>query len=418
VSDVVVRGGDVVRDGRVERLDVVIVDGAIRGLQPAGTAETTGARVVDAGGLQVFPGVVDAHVHFDDPGRSWWEGFDAGSAAAVAGGVTTVVDMPIDSDPPTITVTAMRAKADAARRRSRVDVALWAGLTPTSISELPAMAAAGAAGFKAFACPSGWDDFPPVDDASLDAGCHVAAGFDIPVAVHCERPDLASGPGTEIEAVRWAAAIAVDAGARLHVVHVSAHGAVEEARRWPGVTTETCPHYLTLTDDDVERIGATARCAPPIRDAANRDALWSLLRAGEIDWVASDHSPCPPEQKRGPEPWNGISGVQLTLSVLLDDGALDPPTLAHLTTAAARALRLRRKGAIKIGMDADLALVDPTRRWTVTPDALFDRHRSSPLVGRTLTGQVVHTLVRGRTVFTVNRGVITDPGGGQVLRPG
>ncbi len=417
MTDVVVRGGRVVLRDRIALLDVVIAGEHIRAVLPAGTADVTGASVVDAGGLLVLPGVVDAHVHFQDPGREEWEGFDTGSAAAVAGGVTTVVDMPIDCDPPTTTVAAMAAKAVAVQQRSRIDVAMWAGLVPGSVGELAAMAEAGAAGFKAFACPSGWDDFPPVDDQSLAAGCSVAAAHDLPVAVHCERPDLASGHDTEIVAVRWAATIAADAGARLHVVHASARGAVEEARRWPRVTVETCPHYLTLTDAEAECIGPPARCAPPIRDAHNRDRLGALLRTGMIDWVASDHSPSPPSLKEGDDPWAGISGVQLTLPVLLDRDDLGVVDIARLTTAAARDLRLPGKGAIAVGMDADLVLVDRDASWTVAPDALFDRHRASPFVGRTLSGRVERTLVRGRTVYTSDAGVLTRPGGGRVLRP-
>ncbi|MBV9665667.1 MAG: amidohydrolase family protein [Actinobacteria bacterium] len=415
MSDVVVRGGVVVLAERAERLDVVAHDGVVVALTPPGTVDTVGVEVVDADGLLVFPGAVDAHVHFDDPGRADWEGFDHGSAAAAAGGVTTVVDMPIDSDPPTVTADAVRAKAAAARERSRVDVALWAGLTPRSVGDLAAMVEAGAVGFKAFACPSGWDDFPPVDDASLAAGCAAAAAFDVPVAVHCEDRRLGSGPESEVASVRWAATIASAAGARLHVVHASACEAVDEARRWPGVTVETCPHYLVLTDGDVRAIGATARCAPPIRSAANREGLWARLRGGDIDWIASDHSPCPPALRRGAHPWAGISGVQLTLAVLLDAG-LDRVRIAGLLTAAAAALRLPGKGPISVGNDADFALVDPDASWGVEAKDLFDRHRASPFIGRALRGRVVRTLVRGRTVYDIDTGVV-DPGGGRVVRP-
>jgi allantoinase len=200
-------------------------------------------------------------------------------------------------------------------------------------------------------------------------------------------------------------------------VHASAQGAVEEARRWPRVTVETCPHYLTLTDEEVECIGARARCAPPIRDAENRDRLGALLRTGAIDWVASDHSPAPPALKEGDDPWAGISGVQLTLPVLLDRDDLGVVDIARLTTAAARDLRLPGKGAIAVGMDADLVLVDRDATWTVTRDDLYDRHRASPFVDRTLSGRVERTLLRGRTVYVRDRGVLTDPGGGRVLHP-
>src|ERR1700676_2036841 len=194
----VLRGGTVVTPDGMGRADIVIVDGRIAELTPAGRADTVGTQVLDAGGLLVLPGMVDAHVHFQEPGREEWEGFDTASAAAVAGGVTTVVDMPIDCDPPTVTAAAVRAKADAAERHSRVDVAIWGGLTPRSTGELEAMVEAGVVGFKAFACPSGWDDFPPVDEAALATGAEVAARHHLPVAVHCELESLGRTAESEV----------------------------------------------------------------------------------------------------------------------------------------------------------------------------------------------------------------------------
>jgi allantoinase len=401
---------------RVAPLDVVIDRERIVELSPPGTAATLAVdEVIDAGGLLVLPGMVDAHVHFDDPGRAEWEGFDHGSAAAAAGGVTTVVDMPIDSDPPTTTVRALEAKIAAAEARSRVDVALWAGLVPHSVDELGPMIETGAVGAKAFGCPSGWDDFPPIDSDSLARASVIAAALDVPIAVHCEWPSFGDGPESEVAAVRWAAAITSEAGARLHVVHASAVEAVDEARRWPGVTVETCPHYLVIDADQADAVGPRARCAPPIRSATNRAALWDRLRGGTIDIVASDHSPCPPSWRVGPAGWRGIAGVQLTIAALLDAGVA-PVDVARLTTAAGRLLRLSRKGAIQVGNDADVAIVDETAAWTVTSDALFDRHRASPLVGRTLRGQVARTLIRGRTVFDRDHGVCYS-GGGRFVRP-
>jgi allantoinase len=406
----IVRGGAVVTPTGTEDADVVIDGGRIVALEPPGGADTTGTVALDAGGLLVLPGMVDAHVHFDEPGRTDWEGFDTGSAASAAGGVTTVVDMPIDCDPPTVTPAAVAAKAEMARRHSRVDVALWGGLVPGSIGDLVAMAAAGVAGFKAFACPSGWDDFPPVDEPSLARGMAVAAGLNLPVAVHCELEGLGHTVESEVAAVGWAARLAAAAGARLHVVHASSAAAVDEARRWPGVTIETCPHYLTLEPSTQPE----AQCFPPLRDAGERERLWSRINRGDVDSVASDHSPCPPERRAT---WAGIDGAGMAIPLLLSSGRLSPDGVARLTTAAARILRLTGKGAIAPGFDADLALVDPNATWVVDAATQWSRHRQSPYGGTKLTARVLCTTVRGRIVFSIDEGPAPS-GGAAVIRPG
>jgi allantoinase len=409
----VVRGGTVVTPDGMGPADVVVVDGRVVGLAAAGGADTEGAQVLDAGGLLVLPGMVDGHVHFQEPGREEWEGFDTGSAAAVAGGVTTVVDMPIDCDPPTVTAVAVQAKARAARRHSRVDVAAWGGLTPRSTGQLEAMVEAGVVGLKAFACPSGWEDFPPVDEPALAAGAAVAARHRLPVAVHCELGDLGRTVASEVAAIRWAAAVVAARGATLHVVHVSSAEGVDEARRWPGTTIETCPHYLFLEDDP----RPVARCSPPIRDGAHRRRLWDRVLGGAVDWVASDHSPCPPEYRTGPAPWAGIDGVGLTLPLLLSCGRLSPEVVARLTTQAARHLRLGGKGAIAPGYDADIALVDTSVVGTVEPAMLWTRHRASPFVGQPIGARIEMTLVRGRVVFSAADGP-APAGHARFIRPG
>jgi allantoinase len=387
--------------------DVVIETERIAAVEAPGRASPDGGcEVIDAGGLLVLPGMVDAHVHFDEPGRTDWEGFDTGSAAAASGGVTTVVDMPIDCDPPTVTATAVAAKARAARRHSRVDVALWGGLVPGSVGELEAMARAGVAGFKAFACPSGWDDFPAIDEASLAQGLSVAARLDVPVAVHCELEALGHTVESEVAAVRWTAGLAARAGARLHAVHLSSAQAVDEARRWAAVTTETCPHYLALEACDWPE----ARCYPPLREAGEQAELWARVTAGGIDCIASDHSPCPPEHRAT---WAGIDGVGMTIPLLLSSGRLTPVEVARLTTAPARLLRLWRKGAVAPGFDGDLALVDPEETWTISAASQWSRHRQSPYVGRVIRSRVVSTIVRGRIVYSSQTGPV--PTGGAVI---
>ncbi len=419
---IVVRGGvvvDAAANVATRAGDVVIVDGVIDAVVAPGTATPNGADIIDADGLHLLPGAIDPHVHFDEPGRTHWEGFDHGSAAAAAGGVTTVIDMPIDSDPPTLTARDVRAKSAAARRSSRVDVAIWGGLTSTSAHTLPELAATGVIGFKAFACPSGWVDFPAVDETALLAGFTVGAQHNLPVALHCELEAFGHTEESEVQAVRWGASLAAQVGARLHVVHASAAVAIVEARRYAHLTVETCPHYLLLDSDDAAEIGTDALCAPPIRNHANRDALWELLRAGHIDCIASDHSPCPPSLKSMPEPWLGISGVETVRSALFARCGIESvsiETIVRLTTSAAEIFGLRGKGRIAAGYDADIALVDLDASFELSAHDLYCRHRQSPLIGRVLRGRTMRTLVRGRTVFDFERGP-SAAGGSRVLGP-
>jgi allantoinase len=285
-------------------------------------------------------------------------------------------------------------------------VALWGGLIPDSVDQLVAMADAGVVGFKAFACPSGWDEFPPADEVTLLSGMAAAARLDVPVAVHCELEALSHTVRSEVEAVGWAAGLAARAAARLHVVHISSADAIDEARRWPGVTTETCLHYLELDEHK-------GRCNPPIRDAQQRQALWERVVHGQVDCIASDHSPCPPLWHPG---WAGLDGVGLPLPLLLSSGRLDPCHIAKLITEAARMLRLPGKGSLEPGADADLVLVDPDAQWEVSRDTQWSRHRLSPFSGTPVKGKVVRTLVRGRTVYVDGAGPC-EAGGGKFIRP-
>ena len=307
--------------GGTGRLDVGVVDGLIAAVEPE--LEGSAREILDASGLHVFPGAVDAHVHCNDPGRADWEGFAHGTQALAAGGSTSCLDMPLNASPPTVDAASFDLKVAAATGTAFVDFALWGGLVPGDVDRLDELADRGVVGFKAFMCPSGIDDFRAVDDETLHAGMTRAARLGLPVAVHAEsaamttalaaravaegrtsmRDFVASRPvEAELEAIERALALAADTGCALHVVHVSSgRGArlVAEARAGGAdVTCETCPHYLALGDEDVEALGAVAKCAPPLRPRDERDDLWNLLVDGKVDLVASDHSPSPPALKR------------------------------------------------------------------------------------------------------------------------
>jgi allantoinase len=418
---VIVRGGTVVLPGVVPvAADVAIEDGTIAAIGPE--LEPSGEEI-DARGLHVLPGAIDVHVHFNEPGRADWEGWDTGTSALAAGGATACVEMPLNAHPPTVDGAAFDAKVAAARASAKVDFALWGGLVPGPPERMDELAERGVTGFKAFMCDTGIDDFDAVDDDQLGAGMERAAALGLPVLVHAERPAelrpmdgadwrawvASRPPQAELAAIERAIALAEQTGCSLHVVHVSTGAgvaAVAEARaHGRDVTCETCPHYLALTEDDLERLGTLAKCAPPLRAAAECDALWEHLARGRIALVASDHSPCPPEMKAGgfATAWGGIAGAQSTLSLLLHEGAargLPLAALAELVTGAPARRFSLRKGRLEPGADADLALLDLRGEHAAEP---FDRHRANPFAGRPLRARVVRTLLRGRTVYEDGR---------------
>lgn len=379
---------------------------------------------LDARDLTIFPGVIDSHVHFNEPGRTDWEGFATGSRAAVAGGTTTVFDMPLNSHPPTIDGAAFDLKRAAAEKDSLVDFGLWGGLVPGNLNQLETLRDRGVVGIKAFMCESGIDDFPAVDTTTLRAGMKHAAALDLLVAVHAEADELIRhepNKGTvrdylnsrpievELAAIRTAIELAHETNCRLHIVHVSSGGGVAvvaEARaQGVDVTCETCPHYLLLTDEDMGRLGAVAKCAPPLRSPHDQAGLWD--RVDDISTIGSDHSPSPwqiKERTNFLEVWGGISGCQHLLQLLLENEKLSQADLIRLTsTAVAKRFRIEQKGAIEVGKDADLTLVDLRANETVTAKSLHYRHRHSPYVGRRLRGRILRTLLRGQTIFEDGR---------------
>jgi allantoinase len=441
MPDLILRGGTIVTEQDVETADVSIEDGRIQavGLELPGAREQ-----IDARGLTVFPGVIDVHLHFNEPGRTEWEGAATGSRGLAAGGGTTFFDMPLNSTPCTVNAREFDRKRDALAKASVTDFGLWGGLVPGNIGEMAELAARGVVGFKAFLCDSGLPEFPRADDLTLYEGLCEARKLGLAVAVHAESQEItyllskrAAGHGVrdflnsrpilaEVEAIHRAAMLAREAGARLHIVHISSGrgvvAAAEARARGADITIETCAHYLYFTEEDLERLGAIAKCAPPLRDGAEQKALWDKLAEGVIDIVASDHSPAPPDMKTGDfvRAWGGIAGVQSTLSVLLDQGfherAVPLARIASLLAGEpARKFRLAGKGAIAPGNDADLTLVDLNATFTLKSEQLMQRHRLSPYVGRTFRGTVRRTIRGGQTIF--QDGNITASSQGRLVRP-
>jgi allantoinase len=391
------------------------------------------ADVVVPDSCVLMPGLVDSHVHVNEPGRTDWEGFASATAAAAAGGITTIVDMPLNSIPPTTTVDGLRAKQAAARGNVHVDTALWGGAVPRNLDDLRPLHDAGVVGFKCFLLPSGVDEFPPLSPDEVHAAMERIASFGGLLIAHAEDPASIAEPAgpsytefvasrppeAEARAVRALLEAMQRTGCRTHIVHVSAAEVLPllASARAAGlpVTAETCPHYLTLSAEDVH--GTEFKCCPPIRDATNRDALWQGLRDGVLDCVVSDHSPCPPGLKAGgfDAAWGGIASVQLGFSAVWTEAAARGFTLVDvarwMSSGPARLAGLSGKGAIEVGRDADFAVVDPDATWTVDPARLRQRHPVTPYAGTTLRGVVRETWLRGRRIDGVTpRGRLLERG--------
>jgi allantoinase len=381
--------------------------------------EPNGQADIDYGDLVIMPGLVDSHVHVNEPGRTDWEGFATATAAAAAGGITTIVDMPLNSIPATTTVAALEIKQRVAH--GAVNVELWGGVVPGNTRELRPMLEAGARGFKCFLVHSGVDDFPNISEAELREAAQELAPTGAPLLVHAELEEhlhaadgdpheyatyLRSRPNAaEDTAIELLLRVCRDTGARMHVVHLSSASALDILRRAREeqlpLTAETTPHYLHFDAEAVPRGHTEYKCAPPIREHDNRERLWHGLGEGLIDLVVSDHSPCTPELKRGNfmEGWGGIASLQFLLPILWTNAAPRGFDLHDLTRwcsqGPAHLAGLDRKGAITIGHDADLVVWSPDETFTVTPDLIRHRHKVTPYLGEELRGVVKETWVGG-----------------------
>ncbi|WFB06826.1 allantoinase AllB [Streptomyces sp. LX-29] len=427
MSDVelVLRSTRVVTPEGTRAASVAVAAGRIAAVLPHGAEPPAGTPLVELGDDVLLPGLVDTHVHINDPGRAEWEGFRSATRAAAAGGVTTLVDMPLNSIPPTTTTRALETKRAVARERAHVDVGFWGGAIPGNLADLAPLHEAGVFGFKCFLLHSGVDEFPRLDPAGLAAALGEIAGFGGLLIVHAEDPRLiadapaATGPryvdflasrprDAENRAIAGLVELARSLDARVHILHLSSAEALPliAAARREGVrvTVETCPHFLTLTAEEVPDGATEFKCCPPIREAANQDALWQGLYDGTIDCVVSDHSPCTADLKTGDfgGAWGGIASLQLGLSAVWTEARRRGRTLEEvarwMATAPAELVGLRAKGAIEAGRDADFAVLAPDETFTVDPAVLHHRNPVTAYAGRTLHGVVRSTWLRGRRI--------------------
>jgi allantoinase len=444
VSDLVLRSTRVVTPNGIGAHAILVHDGRISGVADP-EATLFGAEIVDAGDAVVMPGLVDTHVHINEPGRTEWEGFATATRTAAAGGITTLLDMPLNSIPATTTIAALQAKREAAQGQCWVDVGFLGGVVPGNAIALHGLFGAGVLGFKCFLVPSGVPEFAHVVERDLRAALPILARLGTTLMVHAELPGpikeaplspsprshagyLASRPReAEEEAIALVLSLAEECGARVHIVHLSSgdslHVLASARARGVSVTAETCPHHLHFAAEDIPDGATQFKCAPPIRGRSDREELWRALDAGLIDLVVSDHSACPPEMKcldsgdfgaaRGgiaslqlglPVVWNGMRARGLPVERLATWMSAAPARLAGLS---------RRKGAIAEGRDADFVVWRPEEEFTVTAGSLLQRHALTPYLGARLPGVVEATYLRGERIY--ERGAVGASARGVLL---
>jgi allantoinase len=430
--DLVIKNGIIVREDELTKADVGIKNGKIVEIGIF-INQSEAKHTIEADGLYLFPGMIDSHVHFNEPGRSEWEGLETGSKSLAAGGATLFFDMPLNSHPPTTTEEAFHQKNGIAKEKSIIDYRLWGGVVPGNLDELEKLARCGVIGFKAFMSNSGIEDFQSADDRTLLLAMKKIAALHSILAVHAESDTIteflaneissysenialaysnARPIYSEIEAVQRIIAYADATKCKVHIVHISSTQVlkpiVEAKRKGIDISVETCPHYLSLTVDDLEKLGAVAKCAPPLRSKQEVDNLWEAIAREEIDVIGSDHSPSLASMKNGNllEAWGGISGCQTSLSVLLEEGywqrGIPLETIAKITSTnpAKRFGLYPNKGCLSVGSDADIAIVDVNEKFILKKEDLFYKNKLSPYIGKTFRGRGKVTISRGKVVYS------------------
>lgn len=450
--DIIIRNGEIVSEHSIQKGDIGILNGKIVEVCKKIKDSATTNEVINAEGLHVLPGLIDVHVHFNEPGREHWEGISTGSRSLAAGGVTTFFDMPLNSDPPLIYPDLFKVKNDLAEEKSIIDFGLLGGVVPENLDYLRELKKCGVIGFKGFMSNSGIKEFNQLDDDSLFEGLKIISELDSVVMLHAESEVITSHLSSaaikegrlttedyvasrpiisEIEAVDRAMCMAEVTNCKIHIVHASNSEVVERVKlgkqRGIDVTVETCPHYLALTVEDIEKQGAVAKCSPPLRNKENIDQLWKVLIDGDIDIISSDHSPSSPELKDMStgknifNVWGGISSAQSTLNVLLEEGywkrgvKLELISKLTSTNPAKRFGIYPAKGAISVGSDADFAIIDINRSFTLKREDLLYKHPVSPFVGKNFRGKVVYTIAGGRKVFEKGK-ILEDAYQGKLVK--
>jgi allantoinase len=449
MADLYIKNAQVVTENEVF-FGGIVINGEQIAEVVEGSQNIDASEVIDLDGQVLLPGIIDDHVHFNEPGRENWEGYRTGSMAAATGGVTTILEMPLNATPPTITRDLLDQKREIVKGESVVDYGNWGGLVDDNLDDLTALDEGGVIGFKAFMSNSGVD-FARVDDDVLYAGLKLAGDLGNLVGTHAENEYVTSylgktlqeeeridraawyesrPPAAELEAIQRACYWAGVANGNLHVVHITIPDgirAVAEAKeRGIKATSETCPHYLVFDHDDFEEIGPAAKCAPPIRSRQTVEEMWELVLDGKVDTIASDHSPCLWSDKEVGlhniwKAWGGISGVQSMLPAILTEGVhkRQMPLQDITRMMAANPARIfglyPQKGTLKPGSDADMTVVDLESEWTLTSDDLFYKNKHSAYIGRSFKGRVIQTFVRGRPVYQDGK-ILVKPGYGKALK--